>query len=273
MAPLITHVVVGERTCSQLRRFDSDPAVYGAFLLGSVLVDANGFSDLDRRQTHFVGRLEDDGQSAFTQSCTNFLCQQDRVLQRPWAALNRIDQAFVAGYLCHLAADEIWKEMGWKMLQALGLKSLKEMPVPGVVLLTVYDVLSHQVCADWSAVECALNSAAIPEVMTHVPYSVFQRVWEMIKPHVLAGGAAEAYFDLLDRMGTPAAEIREIRRQHEVCWDEAVAFIDDMGGIELYLTAAVERAVYVLPQPWTNSIQQEIPFSPCYPCNPRESVS
>jgi len=250
MAPLITHIVVGERACLQLQRFDSTSAVYGAFLLGCVLVDANGFSDLDRRQTHFVGRLEDDGQNSFTQSCPNFLRQRDQVLRCLWSDLNQTEQAFVAGYLCHLAADEVWKEIGWKILQAMGLESFKEMPVPGEVLLTVYDVLSHQICADWPAVESALNSAAIPEVMTHVPYPVFQRVWEMIKPHILAGGAAEAYFDLLDRMGTPAAEIQEIRRQHEEFWDEAVEFIHNAGGIEQYLAAAVERTSQMLPLLW-----------------------
>ena len=215
-----------------------------------MLVDVNGFSDLGRRLTHFVGGLEDDGEDSFTMSCPNFLRQQDRVLQHPWSDLNRAEQAFVAGYLCHLAADEVWKEMGWKMLQAMGLKSLKEMPVPGEVLLTVYDVLSHQVCANWPAVECALNSATIPDVMAHVPYPVFQRVWKMIKSQILAGGSAESYFDLLDRLGTPAPEIQEIRRQHEVCWDEAVAFIGDTGGIEQYLAAAVERSASVLPQLW-----------------------
>ena len=86
--------------------------------------------------------------------------------------------------------------------------------------------------------------------MTHVPHPVLEKVWEIIKPHILAGGAAEAYFDLLDRMGTPAAEIQEIRRQHEVCWDEAVAFIGDTGGIEQYLAAAVERSASVLAQLW-----------------------
>jgi hypothetical protein len=257
MAPLITHLVVGERTCSHLQHLGCDPAIYGAFLLGCVLVDANGFSDLDRRQTHFVGGLEDDGEVSFRMSCSNFLSQRDQVVQRPWAELTLAEQAFIAGYLCHLAADEVWKEMGWRILQAMGLKSLKEMPVPGEVLLTVYDVLSRQVCAGWPAVECALNSAAIPEVMTHVPYPVFQRVWEMIKPHILAGGAAEAYFALLDRMGTPVAQVQEIRRQHEVFWDEAVELIHNVGGIEQYLAAAVERSASVLPQLWIDSMRPE----------------
>lgn len=76
MAPLVNHVVVGERTFAQLRRLDKfDNKDYGPFLLGCVLVDVHGFSDVDRRETHFVGRLEEDGVDAFNKSCTNFLNQ------------------------------------------------------------------------------------------------------------------------------------------------------------------------------------------------------
>jgi hypothetical protein len=253
MAPLVTHVVIGERVFAQAQCFDPAPSVYGAFLLGCMLVDVNGFTEIDRRATHFVGRLEDVGENAFKSSCINFLSQRDVVLRSPWNELTQAEQAFVAGYLCHLAADEAWNEIGWKVLQAMGLTSYKEMPVPGEVLLTVYDALSRQVCKDWPTVECTLNSAAIPDVMTHVPYPIFRRVWKLIKPHILASGAAQAYFDLLDRMGTSAVEIQEIRCQHEVCWDEAVAFIGDMGGVEQYLTAAVERSASVLPLLWASS--------------------
>ena len=40
MAPLTTHVVIGERVFGPSRQFDR--ADYGAFLLGCVLVDVNG---------------------------------------------------------------------------------------------------------------------------------------------------------------------------------------------------------------------------------------
>ena len=56
MAPLVTHLVIGERVFAQSPQFDS--ADYGPFLLGCVLVDVNNFSGMDRRRTHFVGRLE-----------------------------------------------------------------------------------------------------------------------------------------------------------------------------------------------------------------------
>ena len=122
MAPLITHLVVGERVFAQLGRFD--PATYGAFLLGCVLVDVHGFSDVDRRRTHFAGRLEEDGEDAFRKSCAGFLDQLDTVLLRPWGELGEGERAFVAGYLCHLAADEDWKWFGWKVMHGLDISSL-----------------------------------------------------------------------------------------------------------------------------------------------------
>ncbi|MCK4470531.1 MAG: hypothetical protein KAW49_01965, partial [Anaerolineae bacterium] len=83
MAPLVTHLVTGERVFAQLQRFDAKG--YGSFLLGCVLVDVNNFSGIDRRRMHFVGRLEEDGADAFNRSCANFLSQFDDLLIRPWS--------------------------------------------------------------------------------------------------------------------------------------------------------------------------------------------
>ena len=66
MASWVTHLVVGERVFAQLQQFGEQE--YGAFLLGCVLVDVHTFSDVDRRATHFVGRLEEDGVDAFNKS-------------------------------------------------------------------------------------------------------------------------------------------------------------------------------------------------------------
>ena len=71
MAPLVTHLVIGERVFAQSPQFDSTD--YGPFLLGCVLVDVNNFSGMDRRRTHFVGRVDEDGADAFNRSCASFL--------------------------------------------------------------------------------------------------------------------------------------------------------------------------------------------------------
>jgi hypothetical protein len=248
MAPLVTHLVIGERTFAQLQQLDGED--YGAFLLGCVLVDVHGFSNIDRRETHFVGRLEEDGVDAFNKSCTNFLNQLDGLLLRPWSQLVSAERAFVTGYLCHLAADEDWKRFGWNILQTLGISSLAEIPVPGDVVLTAFDVLSSQMYVDLTAIVSALNDAIIPNVLAHVPHDAFQAMWDVAKEHVMTGDTPESYFEMLKRKGKTAAEIREVIRQHDVYWEDALALIHDLGGVEPRIQASVRRSLEVIPHLW-----------------------
>ena len=248
MAPLVTHLVVGERVFAPLQQFGDEE--YGSFLLGCVLVDVHGFSDVDRRTTHFVGRLEEDGTDAFNKSCTNFLSQLDDLLLRPWGELASAEQAFVAGYLCHLAADEDWKQFGWNVLQTLEIPSLADFPVPGEVFLTAFDVLSSEMYVDFPSVTSALNDVAIPNVLAHVPHEAFQAMWDIAQEHVADGRTPESYFEMLRRLGQTDAELQEIIHQHDVYWDDAVSWITDFGGVEPRIHAGVERSLEVIPRLW-----------------------
>jgi hypothetical protein len=248
MAPLVTHLVVGERTFAQLQQLDNED--YGPFLLGCVLVDVHGFSSIDRRETHFVGRLEEDGADAFNKSCANFLNQLDGLLLRPWSQLASAERAFVTGYLCHLAADEDWKRFGWNILQRLGISSLAQVPVPGDVVMTAFDVLSSQMYVDFTTIASALKDAVIPNVLAHVPHDAFQAMWDIAKEHVMTGDTPESYFEMLKREGKTAAEIREVIRQHDVYWEDALALIHDLGGVEPRIQASVRRSLEVIPHLW-----------------------
>ncbi len=248
MAPLITHLVVGERVFAQLRRFD--PASYGSFLLGCALVDVHGFSDIDRRVTHFVGRLHEDGEDAFRKSCDNFLERLDTLLVRPWRELAQHERAFVAGYLCHLAADEVWKRLGQDVMLALGINSLADTPVPGEVFMTAFDVSSSEMYIDFFSVASELNAASVPDVLTHVPYAVFRRMWRIVKPHVMDGRTAESYFEMIKRLGRTTAQVQAVRREHKVYWEDTVAWIAELGGVEPYILNAARRSLEVLPRLW-----------------------
>ncbi len=248
MAPLVTHLVIGERVFVQLQQFD--PTDYGSFLLGCVLVDVNSFSNIDRRRTHFVGRLDEDGVDAFNRSCANFLNQLDGLLLRPWSELTGREQAFVAGYLCHLASDEAWKLFSWNMLLALGVPSLVDLPVPGEVVMTAFDVLSSKMLVDFPAIVSALNDAPIPDVLTHVPHDAFQAMWGIVKEHVMNGNTPASYFEVLKRGGKTSAEIQAVRHQHDVHWEDAVALIHDGGGVEPYIHAATQRSLETVPRLW-----------------------
>jgi len=248
MAPLITHLVVGERAFAQLPQFD--PTDYGAFLLGCVLVDVNNFSGMDRRRTHFAGRLQEDGAAAFNKSCANFLSQCADLLIRPWSELTSAERTFVAGYLCHLAADEVWKQFTWNMLRALGIHSLADLPVPGGVIFTAFSVLSSKTYVDFPAVASALNDIAIPHVLTHVSYDAFRTMWDIVAGYTLNGSTPESYFEMLRREGRTSAEIQEVIRRHDVYWEDAVALIRDLGGVEPYIQAAVQRSLETIPRLW-----------------------
>lgn len=245
---MVTHLVVGERVFAQLRQFGEK--AYGAFLLGCVLVDVHGFSDVDRRVTHFVGRLEEDGVDAFNKSCTNFLSQLGDVLLCPWSELASTERAFVAGYLCHLAVDEDWKRFGWDILRATGLKSLADFPVPGEVFLTAFDVLSSEMYLDFPAIALALEKASIPNVLTYIPYDTLQTMWAIVKEHVMDGRTPESYFQMLERAGKTSAEIQAVRREHDVYWEDAVTVIHDLGGAELRIQTGVQRSLEMAPCLW-----------------------
>jgi hypothetical protein len=64
VAPLITHLVVGERVYRQLDWFG--PADHGAFLLGWILVDVHLCSPIHRRETHFADAVALVGRSLET---------------------------------------------------------------------------------------------------------------------------------------------------------------------------------------------------------------
>ncbi len=245
MPPLTTHLVIAERVFPHLEWLDA--AGYGAFLMGNLIVDVNGFTDVSRRVTHFVGRVDEDGYAAFTKSCVKFLAQRERLLQRPWNRLTPEERAFVTGYLCHLAADEPWKAMGARLQQTLGLESLLDMSVPPAVILTAFSVLSHALFRDFAAVIAALNAAPLPDVFTHVAHADFRRMWDIVRLPLSKGDSAESFFEMLARSGKDGAELQKVREQHARYWDAAMALIEQIGGVETFVAESVERALEVLP--------------------------
>jgi hypothetical protein len=248
MAPWITHLLVGERIFAQLSQLDEKD--YGPFLLGCVLVDVNAYSDIAHRASHFVGRLEDDGTDAFNKSCVNFLSQLDGLLLCPWNQLASAERAFVTGYLCHLAADEDWKRFGWDILQTMGLESLAQIPVPGYVIYTIFDVLSSQMYVDSTAVKSALREAVIPNVFVHIPHNAFQAMWAIAKEYVMTGDTPESYFEMLKRAGKTAAELQEVIHEHDVYWGDALDLVHDLGGVEPRVQGGVQRSLKVILRLW-----------------------
>ena len=253
MPTFVTHVVIGERVFAGMRSagLPTDEKNYGPFLLGCILADVNNFNGVDRRKTHFVGRLQEDGPDAFSKSCSHFLAQLDTLLVRYWSSLTTAEQHFVAGYLCHLAADEAWKLFTWRWMHKLGIASLDKVPVPGSVVLTAFDVIGTKTYLDFPAIVSALKDAVVPNVLAHVPHQDLVNMWDTVREHALNGRTPESYFKLLERMGKDEARIRMTRLEHEQYWQEAMSLIQDLGGIEPVMQAGVARSLDVLPQLWS----------------------
>ena len=252
MAPFVTHLVVGERVFAQLGRFD--PSTYGTFLLGCVLVDAKNSDDVGRRTTHFVGRLHEDGEDAFRKSCTSFLAQLDALLVRRWRDLTQCEQAFAAGYLCHLAVDEVWKQSSYEMMQRLGIASMADLPVPRRTLMLAFAALTKELHGDYSTIASALENASIPDAFVHVPLDDFQAMWEVFGEWILNGCPHELRIEVLRRMGRTTAQIEAACREHEMHWDTAVAFARESGEVERTVDLAVQRSLEVLPRLWAHSV-------------------
>jgi hypothetical protein len=244
------HLVVGERVFPQIQEFEPDPSVYGTFLLGCVAPDVYSIAPIDRRKTHFCDGLYGKGAYAFDKSCENLLAQLDDVLLRPWSELSEAQQAFVAGYVCHLAADEAWKAFCWRLLEKLGLARWSDLPVPVSPLMTAYAILSKALFSDLAGVSSALASAEIPDVLRYIPHHVLSRMWTVVAPHALGGRTPESLYGMLERMGKSETDIQAVRRNHERHWQEALTFVEEQEDIESIVADGVERSREVIPRLW-----------------------
>jgi hypothetical protein len=146
--------------------------------------------------------------------------------------------------------DEDWKQFAWNMLQTLGIQSLADVPVPGEVFMTAFDVLSWKLYTDHPAVARALYSGPIPDVLARVPHDALLGMWDIVKEHVMDGKTPESYFGMLSRLGKTAAEIEIVRREHDEHWKEAIAWIHDWGGVEARVQAAAQRSLEIIPRLW-----------------------
>lgn len=249
MAPLTAHLVIGERVFDQLPRFGRPD--YGAFLLGCVLVDVNSFADIDRRTTHFAENQATDGPYAVDRSCANFLDHLDSVLVCTWDRLANEERAFVAGYLCHLAADEEWKLFTLDLMHRMGVLTSKDLLIPAGVIMTAFDVLSSELYVDFSSVASALRDAPVPDVFIHVPREAFQAMWDIARGHLTGRCSTESYLAMLPRLGVPDAEMQAKRQEFQTCWEGAVEFIHKHhGDIQSNIQAMVMRSLQTMPHLW-----------------------
>jgi hypothetical protein len=204
VAPFLSHLVVGERVWATLaakaapglRRRQAQNG-YGAFLFGCLAPDVDKFCPgLEQATTHFLPK--DEGYAYAWQRSQVFLKQPDRFLRAPFRALPEDERAFVWGYLCHIAADEI----AARRAQALESQAqASNTPLPSVdAVLTAMDPRLWAWAIDAEGIIQALAGAPIPVgTLVFAPVDCLRAMHQIILPQVREGGGVEPYLRMVRR--------------------------------------------------------------------------
>lgn len=197
MAPFLSHLVIGERVWLALegRRPASDG--YGVFLFGCLAPDVDKFCPgLEQGTTHFLPK--DEGRTWVHRRTMHFLEHPDRYLRAPFSALAPAEQAFVLGYVCHVAADEATGQLAERIYRRL---ISADEPVPGPdAVLTAVDPRLWSMAMDPAAMIAALHQISIPaETLPFAPAECLQALYRVVLPQVREGGGLEPYLHTVRR--------------------------------------------------------------------------
>ena len=186
MAPFLTHLVVGERVWATLNGERPAPDNYGTFLFGCLAPDVDKFCHgLEQDTTHFVAK-DEAGTYVWLRS-QRFLEGQTGFLRAPFHTLEVIEQAFVIGYLCHIATDEITA----RSAQAIrSQNSGSGAPLPHVdAILTAMDPRFWAMTRDPAGLIDALNRALIPDhAFVFTERDCLRAMYQAVVPQAVEGG-------------------------------------------------------------------------------------
>jgi len=186
MAPFLTHLVVGERVWAALNGARPAPDNYGTFLFGCLAPDVDKFCHgLEQSTTHFLAK-DEAGTWAWLRS-QRFLDSSSAFLRAPFHTLDAVEQAFVMGYLCHVATDEITGRI------AQGIKTDHAgsgTPLPHVdAILTAMDPRFWAMARESSSLIDALEGASIPDrAFVFTKGDCLRAIYEAVVPQVAEGG-------------------------------------------------------------------------------------
>jgi hypothetical protein len=203
MAPFLTHLMVGEHVWAGLEEYGSPGDGWhvaehcGVFLLGCLAPDVDKFCDgLEQGTTHFVAKVN--GFAWVGQRTRRFLDGSADFLRAPYRDLAQAEQAFVLGYLCHIATDEATGRFGQRMFNDLAATGK---PFPNVdAFLTVIDPRLWAMALDPGGVVAALEQAPVPDgPFPFIPADCLGALRQVVLPQVRAGGGFLPYVDMLRR--------------------------------------------------------------------------
>ncbi len=201
-----------------------------AFLLGSVAADARVEAGTPRSATHFYH---------YTQETDDSIPWRVMLDAHPglWTLADEAHAAFIAGYVAHLAMDEIWSrlmvaprffgaEWGDKRLRFIMLH----------VILIVLDERDEQALEAWQAE--ALSQAAPRDWLPFLPDSNIKNWRDLIHQQIAPGGRSQTLEIFGSRAGLTPAELRALLDSPELMLESLWQHIP------LEVLAEVETAMY-----------------------------
>ena len=197
MAPFLTHLVIGERVWAALDGPRPGTEGYGTFLFGCLAPDVDKICDgLEQGTTHFLPK--DEAWTWTWQRGQQFLDHPLDFLRAPFHALPAGEQAFVLGYLCHVAADEITGRLAHTLRQNLAATG-QPLPDPDAVL-TLIDPRIWATAAAPDRMVAALESATIPDsTFPSIPPPCLAALRQIVLPQLQQGGGLKPYLGMLRR--------------------------------------------------------------------------
>ncbi len=200
MAPFLTHLMVGERVYAAGWRDpgSGQPADgYGPFLFGCLAPDVDKFCEgLAQATTHFL--VKDAGFGWVGQRTRRFLDRPAAFLRAPFADLPPTEQAFVLGYLCHVATDETTGCLAQRIVSHLAASGR---PWPYIdAFLTIIDPRLWAMARDPGEVFRALAQARIPAgTFPFAPLDCLEALRQVVLPQVRDGGGFRPYLRMVRR--------------------------------------------------------------------------
>jgi hypothetical protein len=212
MAPFNTHFLIAEKLWPEVKAMIALPETgnsipYGQFCFGCVAPDVDKLSaTLTQKDTHFFDRTTDYNLMASHRSVA-FLKNQAEFLGVPFVKLPGVAQAFVLGYLCHLAVDEVSKHL-WRLDTWLRFKPLH----PGASFAAL-DEAGRQRIGHYSAIVEALEAIHALKVIPRIPPADMEQMLRGTRAFVQAADPEEEFLVLVDMFDRPTPEQRREKQE------------------------------------------------------------
>ncbi len=210
MAPFNTHFLIAEKIWPEITTKLSLPVNsnhYGQFCFGCVAPDVDKLSaTLTQKDTHFFDRTTDydlmaSGRSAaFLEHQANFLCC-------PFTDLPADGQAFILGYLCHLAVDEVSKHM-WRHDTWVRLN-----PIHPGASFSALDEAGRQRIHNYAAIVAAINTIKALDVIPRIPLTDLEQMLAGTRAFIQADTLEGNFLALVDMFDHPTPDQRQ-EKQH-----------------------------------------------------------